>query len=103
MMRMLLMSVRLGILRLTPSLNLAPSPLAGEGGGGGNEKRIPNRCNDAVGIAQHVVVPEAEHGIAIFVKPCGACFIGSKLLSILSAATFNNHPLFQPGKTHPSA
>ena len=73
-------------------LGRAPSPLEGEGRGGGavRAKRGHDRFKDAIKVFEYVAVPEANDPIAACLQPFGPLAIFDDLLGVLSAIDFND-------------
>jgi hypothetical protein len=67
-----------------------PSPLWGGVGGGGRRERIPYFRQDAINVRQHVIVPEAQHTVAVsFETPC-ARFVFRRLPLVLAAVDLDD-------------
>ena len=66
----------------------SPSPLVGEGWGGGKpstNQRVENRLNDTVGVLENLVVPKPQDLEALTLEPFGPRAIGFDLSCVLSA------------------
>ncbi|KQO55400.1 hypothetical protein ASF14_03195 [Sphingomonas sp. Leaf257] len=68
----------------------APLPQAGGAGGGPFRKRALDDCNDALQIAQNVVVPEADDPPALRFEIVGAGVVVSFVFGMLAAIDFND-------------
>jgi hypothetical protein len=71
---------------------LIPSPLEGEAGVGVIVERAEDRPDDAIEIAQHVVVPEPHDTIAARFKPCRSRKILLSAQVLLPAVNFDDEP-----------
>jgi len=65
-------------------------PCGGGLGWGVYTKRDANGFDHAVGVAQHVVVPEAQNPIALRLKPHRAFSVTSDLIGVLAAVHFDD-------------
>ncbi len=81
---------RLAILALSPlGRGRDPTPLGGGRVRDGNH-RIQYNFQYALGVCQHVTVPEAQHAIALLFQKCRSVRIGSSLRVVLAAIQLNN-------------
>src|SRR3954447_10336678 len=62
---------------------LAPPPLRGRSGRGVGAERIKNRAENALGIRQHIVVPEPDDAIATRLEPISARLAVLRVLSAI--------------------
>ena len=53
---------------------------------------MANGFHDAIDIAEHVVVPEAEHAVALRFQECGSCLIITNRLPMLAAINLDHQP-----------
>ncbi|GAA3247891.1 hypothetical protein GCM10020258_00820 [Sphingomonas yabuuchiae] len=65
-------------------------PAGGRGWGGPFRKRALDGCNDALQIAQNVVVPEADDPPALRFEIVGSGFVVSFVFGMMAAIDFND-------------
>ena len=74
-------------------LSALPSPLWGGVGGGGRRYRAQNVLKNLVDVREHVVIPVAQHAIAVrFENPC-ALFVSNHSLCMLAAINLHDDAL----------
>ena len=65
--------------------------------GAGRSERLPDRVNDALDIAKHIVVPEPQHAIAFLGQELTASVIGCRVC-MLATINFNDDATFETDK-----
>jgi hypothetical protein len=60
---------------------------------------LPDRCNDAFGIAKHIVVPEPQDAIALLQQKSTASLIWYRVC-MLATIDFNHEAVFQTDEVH---
>src|SRR5207302_9797935 len=73
-------------------LGLFPSPLWGGVRGGGRCNGALNRLQHTIDVSEDVVIPEAQHAIALRFEKFGALQISIGQFSVLPAVNLNDQP-----------
>jgi len=79
-----------------------PSPLAGEGQGGGSSfhQLFPYDFLDRLNLHQYLIIPESQNAKPLRLEPRCALSIISRLFSMLPSVQFNNQLLFKTDKIY---